>query len=174
MSNLRMACLAFALLALASSGSLQADDSELPALGPWLIRVERVSRDQLSKLLAAGVPVVMELRQSLFVAGTPDHLSWLDDRGHASTVLDTDAGASDYLVVGLRPDTSMEAVRSSGTELYSESHRRRMQRPRGQRQVRERHQGHHRSLPMRPAGPVNRPADPGTAVPVRLSRKGGV
>jgi hypothetical protein len=106
----------------ASAGlvSAPANDSGVPAGDLLLIHVERASRDDLSRLLSAGVPVVMEMRDSLFVEGTQDHLRWLDDQGYVSTILDGNPVSSDYLVVGLRPDSSMETVRASGTVLHHE------------------------------------------------------
>ena len=86
----------------------------------FLIRVARESRDDLTKLLSAGLPVVMEMRGSLFVEGGPNHLRWLDGQGYSSAILDESPSSSDYLVVGIRPDSSMERLRAGGTLLLQE------------------------------------------------------
>ena len=122
LKNHRIARLSIILLIAAFAGLLPvpAVDKEAQTEGPLLIRVERETRDDLSQLLAGGVPVVMEMRESLFVEGKLDHLRWLDDQGYTSSILDSDPAKSDYLVVGLRPDSSMETVRASGTVLHHE------------------------------------------------------
>jgi len=85
-----------------------------------LIRVERRGADDLSTLRAAGIPVVLETRPSLFVRGGASNLAILAARGYKAAVLDPDVGTSDYLIVGLRPDSNIEAVQAAGRVLLAE------------------------------------------------------
>jgi len=72
LENHRIARLSVVLLFAVSATLLTvpAADKETRTEGLLLIRVERESRDDLSQLLTGGVPVVMEMRESLFVEGT--------------------------------------------------------------------------------------------------------
>jgi subtilisin-like proprotein convertase family protein len=133
LNNSRFALLAPSLLIVALAGItlLAAAEKEARTDGPLLIQVERESRDDLSKLLSAGLPVVMEMRDSLFVEGGTNHLRWLDGQGYSSAILDESPLSSDYLVVGIRPDSSMERLRASGVLLLQEDNWVLMRVPRG-------------------------------------------
>lgn len=107
--------LTFFLAVPVAVGQSQQDEND-----SFLIRVERINREDLSHLLAGGVPVVMEMRNCLFVEGTADHIRWLDERGYSFTILHDDPRSSDYLIAGLRPDSDMEAVHTLGKVLHHE------------------------------------------------------
>jgi subtilisin-like proprotein convertase family protein len=116
LKNSRIALIALVLPASLGLSLAPAAEKE----NPVLIRVERQSREDLQKLLSGRVPVVMEMLESLFVEGNSDHLRWLDGQGYKTTILDENPSSSDYLVVGIRPDSSMERLRASGTVLLHE------------------------------------------------------
>jgi subtilisin-like proprotein convertase family protein len=123
--------LAAALSCLVSGGFSAAAEKPAADPGPLLIRVERQSREDLSTLLSSGVPVVMEMRASLWVEGRLDHVRWLDDHAYTATIVDGDAASADYLVVGLRPDSSMETVRATGKVIHHEENWMLLRVPRG-------------------------------------------
>ncbi|MEW5806721.1 MAG: M28 family peptidase, partial [Acidobacteriota bacterium] len=88
--------------------------------GLYLLRVERQGMEDLSTFLASGVPVVMEMRLSLFVEGNDEHLRWLNENGYQTTILHDDPASSDYFVIGLRSDSDMDAIHALGTILHEE------------------------------------------------------
>ncbi len=112
----RFALIAFILLASLGLSLVPAGEKD----SPLLIRIERQSRDDLSKLLTGKIPVVMEMLESLFAEGDADHIRWLDEQGYITTILDENPSSWDYLVVGIRPDSSMERLRQGGTVLLHE------------------------------------------------------
>jgi len=85
-----------------------------------LVRVERQGTDDLTVLRKAGIPVVMETRPCLFVLGNAAELEALAARGYETKLLDPDATAADYLIVGVRPDSDVDAVRRAGAVLLAE------------------------------------------------------
>ena len=85
-----------------------------------LMRVDRINADDLKVLLNAGVPVVMEMNDYLFIEGNRKHLEWLNAHGYAAAVLHEDPGSSDYLVIGLRPDSDLDAIYTLGEVLDSD------------------------------------------------------
>lgn len=95
-------------------GTVAAAEPEL------LLRVERQTRQDLEHLLEAGLPVVHELNPCLLVEGSAEHLALLEQMGYAATVLDSEPRSWDYRVVGLRPDSDLEAVESVGTIIHRE------------------------------------------------------
>ncbi len=99
----------------ASFGQKIQNDEDL-----FLIRAERIYQDDISRLLDGGVPVVMEMLNCLFVEGSLDDIQWLDEYGYSFTILDEDPQFSDYLIIGLRPDSDMETLYALGDVLYEE------------------------------------------------------
>jgi hypothetical protein len=99
----------------ASFGQEQQNEEDL-----FLIRVERINQNDFSRLLDGGVPVVMEMLNCLFAEGTLDHLQWLDSHGYSSTIMDDQPRNADYLIIGLRPDSDMDAVHELGEMLHQE------------------------------------------------------
>lgn len=91
--------------------------AERPA---YLIRAERRAADDLSRLRAAGFPVVLETSGSLFLEGGDADLIGLGALGYTASILDRDPQGSDYLQIGLRPDSDMEAIDSAGERLWVE------------------------------------------------------
>lgn len=85
-----------------------------------LVRVQRRTVDDLATLRSAGLPVVLETNLSLFVEGDASHVAWLSQHGYETAILDRDPGRSDYLTVGLRPDSDLDAVRGLGPILLEE------------------------------------------------------
>jgi subtilisin-like proprotein convertase family protein len=99
---------------LLATGFLEAGD------GPVLVRVERKGADDLTVLRSAGIPVVLETRFGLFVLGGTGDIEALAGRGYEVKVLDRETSSSDYLMVGVRPDTNLDVVREAGSVLLSE------------------------------------------------------
>ncbi len=85
-----------------------------------LLRVERKTPDDLVLLRSGGTPVVMETLPCLFVLGGEADLAALRERGYDVRVLDRAPASADYLIVGVRPDSDVAAVRSSGVVLLEE------------------------------------------------------
>jgi hypothetical protein len=108
-------CLALLLAVPATAGQDLPDQAD-----SFLIRVERITRNDLSDLLSGGVPVVMEMLNCLFVEGNLEDIQWLDNNGYSSTILHDDPETSDYLVVGSRPDSEMDAIQALGKILHQE------------------------------------------------------
>jgi hypothetical protein len=102
------------LLVFVCLGAVQAAEPSL------LIRVERRAPDDLATLVLAGLPVVMETNPCLFLEGDESHLAWLEEHGYAAAILDRDPGRSDYLMVGLRPDSDVKTVEALGPVLLRE------------------------------------------------------
>ena len=92
----------------------------LAAEAPALVRIERKNVDDLTVLRSAGIPIVLETRFSLFILGGPGDLEALAKRGYEAKVLDRETAGSDYLMVGVRPDTDMNAIREAGVVLFAE------------------------------------------------------
>ncbi|MBP7147246.1 MAG: M28 family peptidase [Acidobacteria bacterium] len=90
------------------------------AARPALVRVERRAPDDLARLRAADLPVVMEMDRCLFLRAESGDLGWLDEHGYEARVLDSDASRSDFVVVGLRPDSDRAAVEALGAVLLAE------------------------------------------------------
>jgi subtilisin-like proprotein convertase family protein len=107
---------AFAAMALTmvAWGAALASDPTL------LLRVERKTPDDLVLLRTGGVPVVMETLPCLFVLGGEADLAALRERGYDARVLDRAPASADYLIVGVRPDSDVAAVRSAGAVLLEE------------------------------------------------------
>jgi hypothetical protein len=112
---------AFAVIFLAFS----ADASDL------LIRLERRASDDLARLRGAGLPVVHETLGALFLEGDEGTLEAARAAGFSARVLDDAAASSDYLQVGVRPDSDLEAVRRFGTPIWAEENWRLVRVPRG-------------------------------------------
>ena len=91
-----------------------------PSVGEQLLRLERERRDDLETLRSHGVPVVMELAPCLLVRGEPDAAIAAEALGYSVRVLDEQAAGAEYLVVGLRPDSDLDAVGAAGTTLLEE------------------------------------------------------
>ena len=85
-----------------------------------LIRVERRAADDLAVLAGAGLPVVLETVTSLYLEGTVEDLAAAARLGFSVAVIDREADGSDYLHLGIRPDTDLDAVRRSGTQVWAE------------------------------------------------------
>lgn len=96
-----------------------------------LIRLERRAADDLARLRAAGHPVVHETLGALFLEGDEAALDAARAAGFQARVLDDRAGISDYLQVGTRPDSDLEAVRRFGAEIWAEENWRLLRVPRG-------------------------------------------
>ncbi len=111
---------AFTLVACALGAGLSLAAAAPPADASLLIRVERIRAGDLSDLLSTGIPVVMELNPCLLVEGNVEHVTWLGANGYRATILDDLAAASDYLVVGLRPDSDTSAVLALGAVIDRE------------------------------------------------------
>ncbi len=86
----------------------------------YLIRVERRGAGDLAILSSAGLPVVQELDTCLLLEGTQESLAWLGKRGYEAGIIDLDPQRWDYLVAGLRPDSSFEALQAAGTVILAE------------------------------------------------------
>jgi hypothetical protein len=85
-----------------------------------LFRAERKSADDLRILRSRGLPVVFETRGSLLFEGTERDLSATAELGYRTTVLDRSPQSSDYLWIGLRPDSDRRWVESLGPVLFEE------------------------------------------------------
>jgi Zn-dependent M28 family amino/carboxypeptidase len=85
-----------------------------------LIRLERRAGDDLARLRAAGFPVVHETLGALFLEGDEGTLRAAREAGFRTIVLDDRAGTSDYLQVGIRPDSDLESLRRFGAEIWAE------------------------------------------------------
>ncbi|HEX6853623.1 MAG TPA: M28 family peptidase [Candidatus Polarisedimenticolaceae bacterium] len=96
-----------------------------------LIRLERRAGDDLARLRAAGLPVVHETLGALFLEGDEATLGAARAAGFQARVLDDRAGASDYLQVGIRPDSDLESLRRFGAEIWAEENWRLLRVPRG-------------------------------------------
>ncbi len=110
---MKRAWTAVALILLAWGAALASEPS-------WLLRVERKAPDDLAVLRSGGTPVVMETLPCLFVLGGEADLAALRERGYDARVLDREAASADYLIVGVRPDSDVAAVRSAGVVLLEE------------------------------------------------------
>ena len=87
---------------------------------PALYRIERKNADDLTVLRSSGIPIVQETRFSLFVLGGPADLVALAKRGYDAKLLDAETAGADYLMVGVRPDSDVDAIRRAGTVLFAE------------------------------------------------------
>lgn len=85
-----------------------------------LIRVERQTRDDLSTLLGHGFAVVFEVESDLLIEGDAATATRLEQLGRKTDVLDVEVGTSDYVAVGLRPDSDVDAVLGHGSILLEQ------------------------------------------------------
>ncbi|MDQ7008289.1 MAG: M28 family metallopeptidase [Acidobacteriota bacterium] len=85
-----------------------------------LVRIERKGREDAEVLRSRGLPVVMELSSCLLMRGGPDAARQAARLGYRTRVLDEAAAGTPYLVIGLRPDSDLEAVAAAGTRLLEE------------------------------------------------------
>src|SRR5262245_1325416 len=85
-----------------------------------LILVERRQGNDLAALRTVGIPVVLEARSCLLVRGGTSDLADLAARGYKATVLDDAAMTHDYVMVGVRPDSDLAAIRAAGSVLLGE------------------------------------------------------
>lgn len=79
-----------------------------------LVRVARRGVDDLARLTGAGLGVVLELNDRLYLETPRGSLAAIEALGLAPEVVDTDAGRGDYLHVGLRDDSDLAAVYAAG------------------------------------------------------------
>jgi hypothetical protein len=96
-----------------------------------LLWVERQSREDLDRLLGAGLSVVLEIEEGLFVEGCEPDPAWLAGNGFTFETLDLEPAASDYVLVGLRPDSDRERVLGLGTALFRRANLVLLKLPRG-------------------------------------------
>ncbi len=83
----------------------------------YLMRVERNAQDDLIHLLKEKIPVVMEMERCFFVIGTEVDQLWLLRHGFAASILHDDPEYSDYLIIGMRPDSNLDLLYSIGKLL---------------------------------------------------------
>ena len=111
----------FALLLLMGATAMAATSPDRSAVDSvYLVRVERQTQADLSSLLDAGIPVVMEMQDCLLVTGGAEEIIALEKLGYRSAILDTGLSGWDYYSVGLRPDSEMKPLLAIGTVLHTE------------------------------------------------------
>jgi PKD repeat protein len=111
---MRKLALLFGVLAACLSLPSFAGDRE------YLIAVERRMPEDLSVLLKADVPVVLETSGTLFAEAGEEAIAWLGANGYATHLLDSAPEAWTYLQVGTRPDSDPAALHRAGVVLYAE------------------------------------------------------
>ena len=85
-----------------------------------LFRVERETREDLTRLLDSGFSVVMETTPFLLVRGGTGDQGGLEKLGYSTRVLDIEADLSDYYMLGMRPDSDRDRVMALGPVLLEE------------------------------------------------------
>jgi hypothetical protein len=86
-----------------------------------LVWVERIGPDDVDNLLAAGLPVVAETAEGLFINDGRPHMPWLQEHGYEYVELDIGAESREYALVGLRPDSDEDQVLSHGQLLLEQA-----------------------------------------------------
>lgn len=85
-----------------------------------LLRVERKTPHDLAELRRAGFAVVLETRFGLLIRGNEADAAALRSRGFEPRRLEGSVSTGTFVLLGLRPDSDLEAIRSVGTTLFSE------------------------------------------------------
>jgi len=143
-----------------------------------LYRISRRGAEDRDKLLAAGVPLVLEAATCLVAEGGRQTVDDLRADGREVALLDGDAGAWDYWIVTLRADSDLEVLRAAGTVIHTEEEWLLLRVPRGHTPERLLETSvfaaplPHRPLALRQRTPLlegpsgRRPAGPQNALPL--------